>query len=106
MNAQKELIKHIEDRKVEFVSIAVCKGYDDEPIRIKGTLDDVLPQLNFDYDDGYGYQKLFGYIWYEDGTWSDRGEYDGSEWWQHQVRPDKDIEIRTGGVMDESNPND
>jgi deoxyribonuclease-4 len=58
-----------------------------------GTLDEVLPQLNFYYDDGYGGQELFGYVWYEDGTWSDRGEYDGSEWWQHQTRPDRNAEI-------------
>lgn len=93
MNAKKELIEHIGDRKVEFVSVAFRKNYDDEQARVKGTLDAVLPQLNFDYDDGYGTQELFGYVWYEDGTWSDRGEYDGAEWWQHQVRPDKDIEV-------------
>lgn len=92
-NSQKELIEHIKDRKVEFVSIAIRKGYDVEPLRIKGTLDEVLPQLNFDYYDVYGGQELFGYIWYEDGTWPDRGEYDGSEWWQHQTRPDRNAEV-------------
>jgi hypothetical protein len=93
MNAQKELVEHVQSRKVEFVSIAIRKGYDDEPLRIKGTLEEVLPLLNFEYDNGYGGQELFGYIWYEDGTWSDRGEYDGSEWWQHQVRPDRDTAV-------------
>ena len=43
--------------------------------------------LDFIYDSGYGGQKLFGIIWYEDGTWSERGEYDGSEWWVHRVVP-------------------
>ena len=37
---------------------------------------------------GYGGQELFGTIWYEDGTWSDRGEYDGSEWWNYNKCPD------------------
>mgnify|MGYP000630626643 CR=1 FL=1 len=43
--------------------------------------------LDFEYDSGYGGQNLFGTIWYEDGTWSERGEYDGSEWWEHRERP-------------------
>lgn len=93
MNAKEELIYHIGDRNVEFVSIAVHKNFRSDPIRIKGTLQEVLPLLDFTYDDGYGRQVLFGYIWYEDGSWSDRGEYDGAEWWQHQAKPQHDIEI-------------
>lgn len=90
INAKKELLSHIKDREVEFVSIAY---YNDDIIEIKGTLDEVLPKLDFEYDAGFGIQQLNGYIWYTDGTWSDRGEYDGSEWWQHQVCPPKDIEV-------------
>ena len=37
--------------------------------------------LNVRYDSGYGGQVLFGTLWFTDGTWADRGEYDGSEWW-------------------------
>lgn len=43
-----------------------------------------LVSLDFEYDSGYGGQELFGVIWYVDGTWSERGEYDGTEWWEHQ----------------------
>ena len=46
-----------------------------------------LDSLDFEYDDGFGSQELFGTIWYVGGTWSDRREYDGSEWWKHQKRP-------------------
>lgn len=46
-----------------------------------------LAKLDFDYDAGYGTQYLYGYIWYEDGTWSERSEYDGSEWWRHKKCP-------------------
>jgi len=42
-----------------------------------------LKDLDFEYDSGYGCQELFGTIWMQDGTWYSRGEYDGSEWWQH-----------------------
>ena len=43
--------------------------------------------LDFKYDNGYGGQELFGTVWLEDGTWLSRGEYDGSEWWEHNVLP-------------------
>jgi hypothetical protein len=82
--AKEELLEHIGDRKVSFISI----NFKDRKIR--GSLDHCLPQLDFEYDSGYGGQELFGYIWYEDGTWSSRGEYDGSEWWEHVSRPDFD----------------
>lgn len=92
-NAKKELMEHIEGREVEFVSIAVRRTYRGPLMKIKGELDDVLPLLDFEYDSGYVGQELNGYIWYADGTWSDRKEYDGSEWWRHQGRPARDIEV-------------
>jgi len=47
-----------------------------------------LDSLNFDYDSGFGGQHLFGILWFTDGTWASRGEYDGSEWWEHNRLPD------------------
>ena len=47
-----------------------------------------IESLNFHYDNGFGAQELFGTIWYKDGSWSDRREYDGREWWEHHHRPD------------------
>lgn len=46
-----------------------------------------LDTLNFSYDSGYGGQELYGTIWYEDGSWSERGEYDSSEWWEYKKTP-------------------
>lgn len=86
MNAKKELIDHIGDRDVKYVRVIREISYDDK-VTIEGTLDEVLPRLDFDYDSGYGGQELEGTIWYADGTWSDRGEYDGSEWWEHRECP-------------------
>lgn len=40
------------------------------------------------YNNGYGSQLLYGTIWMKDGTWFDRGEYDGSEWWEYRRRPE------------------
>jgi hypothetical protein len=45
-------------------------------------------ELDFDYDDGYGGQELFGTIWFVDGTYAARSEYDGSEWWEHHKCPE------------------
>lgn len=42
---------------------------------------------SMDYDNGYGSQHLFGTIVFKDGTWLERGEYDGSEWWEHRKLP-------------------
>jgi hypothetical protein len=39
------------------------------------------------YNSGYGLQELYGTIWFVDGTWGERREYDGSEWWEHQSCP-------------------
>ena len=93
MNAKEELIEHVADKEVGFVSIVFSENPTYDLIVIKGKLEEVLPLLDFDYDDGYGGQELFGYIWYTDGTWSERGEYDGSEWWEYKKRPDQDIDI-------------
>jgi len=46
---------------------------------------DTLNSIN--YDNGYGGQELFGTIVFKDGTWLERGEYDGSEWWEHRKLP-------------------
>ena len=47
-----------------------------------------LEQLDFEYDNGYGLQFLHGTVWFLDGTWATRGEYDGSEWWEIHYRPE------------------
>ena len=54
-------------------------------------IDDALSGFGgLEYDDGYGSQMLFGTLVFNDHTWLERGEYDGSEWWtfcQVPVRP-------------------
>ena len=84
---KKELLEHIEGMNVEFVRIAYRKSYSVEPLIIEGSLEDVIKLLDFTYDNGYGSQKLFGFVLYSDGTWSERDEYDGSEWWEYRKPP-------------------
>lgn len=47
-----------------------------------------LNSLDFRYDNDYGVQELYGIIWFTDGTWAERGEYDGSEWWEYKECPE------------------
>lgn len=96
MNAQAEFLSHImEAPDVKAVTIMFNeRGYSSNPEHIKifnlregFTEDDFkkfIEDLDFDYDNGFGTQYLFGKIWYTDGTWSERYEYDGSESWTHQ----------------------
>ena len=84
-NAKKEFIKEIEDVGVAVHCAIVIYNGVEYALPVGYTEDDFnrfLDKLAFRYDDGYGAQELFGWIWYKDGTWSDRGEYDGSEWWE------------------------
>lgn len=51
---------------------------------------DSLPERAINYDSGYGSQEWFGWISFTDGTWIERGEYDGSEWWEVREQPSLD----------------
>lgn len=46
-----------------------------------------LALLDFEYDGGFGGQELYGTCWLTNETWLSRGEYDGSEWWEHNELP-------------------
>jgi hypothetical protein len=81
MNAASELLEHVGPREVKYVQVVYGNR------TFEGRLDDVLSKLDFEYDSGFGGQELYGFIWYTDGTWSERGEYDGSEWWEHKQCP-------------------
>jgi hypothetical protein len=46
-----------------------------------------LNGLDFNYNSGYGTQELFGTVWFTNGIWMDRYEYDGSESWDIHKYP-------------------
>ena len=101
MNAREEFIKHIGSRSVLCAHIQKGDdyGYDESAVYNLTTGWDsedwskFLSGIDFEYDCGYGGQNLFGTIWYQDGTWSDRGEYDGSEWWDYHICPNIPVEL-------------
>lgn len=43
-----------------------------------------------EYDNDYGCQELFGMILTNKNSWLERGEYDGSEWWEYRTIPLKE----------------
>ena len=97
MNAKSEFINHIGSRKVLCAKIQGDYGDPSVFNLTTGWTDEdwnqFLTDIDFEYDKGYGGQELFGTIWYVDGTWSDRGEYDGSEWWDYHYCPQIPVEL-------------
>lgn len=95
INAKAEFLGHVKGHLVEAAVIILgdlyytkdCKTYILPPNYTDAGWQNFLNSINFDYGNGYGSRELFGNIWYVEGTWSDRKEYDGSEWWEHQQRP-------------------
>lgn len=94
INAKKELLDEIYQKEVDLIRIVFGETCESQKT-IEGTLDDVLPMLDFEYYNGCGCQELYGYIWYKDDTWSERVEYNGAEWWEYKKLPPKDIKIDT-----------
>ena len=47
----------------------------------------LMPELDFEYNAGYGSQEIEGFISFTDDTWLEREEYDGSEWWDFKQFP-------------------
>lgn len=102
MNAKEELKNHLSSVAKDVIAIEIyLEEYvyrDDDAdlsaLRTVGTkFEDVADWLDFNYDTGYGIQQIFGTVWYSDGSWCERREYDGAEWWQHARTPEMPEDI-------------
>ena len=96
-NAKTELLEHLENKpKVKCAKLLTGYEWDEEYqtlylLKCNYTNEDwenFLKSIDFNYNSGYGRQELFGTLWFEDGTWLERGEYDGSEWWEYKKTPE------------------
>ena len=95
MNASNEFKDFIKDKPDVMCAYTESVGhYHDDPTPTSLPLAYTEEQyakfmldLDFTYNNGFGGQVLGGIIWFKDGTWADRGEYDGSEWWQYHKCP-------------------
>ena len=96
LNAKDELIRELEacGATVKAALISYEESYEtykDFTLKLnylESNWINFLNQLDFNYDSGYGCQRLFGTVWLSDGTWLERAEYDGSEWWIHHKCPE------------------
>jgi hypothetical protein len=97
MNALEEINSILERENVFLIAAKVCFGSDYDESRDEfvlhvghstGEKTDFDEFMDRGYDPGYGGQELFGTIWFSDHRWADRGEYDGSEWWNIHAFPD------------------
>lgn len=99
MNAKKELIEFIAESKKEIAAAEVVYGSEWNDNRkayslpLGGDVKRFFEALNFEYDNGWGGQELFGTLWFKDGTWAERGEYDGSEWWELREPPEIPVHL-------------
>jgi hypothetical protein len=100
MNAKEELKKSLESAKQRIKCAYIYFGIEDDNDMICPRIElptfftesDLIAfweKLDLEYDNGYGGQYLFGTVWLEKpGHWLERGEYDGSEWWEHKFLPE------------------
>lgn len=101
-NAKDELIQAISDKVSTLKCAKITYGYycDNKEfiLPVGFTEEDLgyfLSELDFTYDSGFGGQELYGTVWFTDGCWLSRGEYDGSEWWEYNKYPEIPEECRT-----------
>ena len=91
MTAKESLLKHIKDNKVDYVQIRWVDYDNDAEETIQGELEEVLPLLDFELDSTSNFEvehyEIFGTIWYTDGSWSVRNEYNDIFYWEHLNRP-------------------
>lgn len=105
-NAKQELLEFCKENKVNLKCALVEEvyyGLDKDKRRkfllpvdyTSKQLNDFLTELDFEYDDGFGSEYLGGTLWFIEGTWAERGEYDGSEWWEYHELPPIPEELTT-----------
>lgn len=98
INAKEELIKKLKEVKYMHNEIIVCaniyfnkrtfeltEGYENYK---EDTLRWFLDSIDFEYDNGFGSQNLFGCVWLTNGAWLERDEYDGAEEWRFYKCPE------------------
>ena len=101
MNAKDEFIKHTGEVSAGIIcALLVREIFDSEYcgyVNVEYILptnytadeyDKFLQTIDFEYDNGFGGQEIYGVVIYDDKSWSERGEYDGSEWWEYKSLPE------------------
>jgi len=85
MNLLKETVKILEENKKTLNDIVWFGNKSMSAVDI-----DLSKFLNVEYDAGYGGNEICsGLILVGKNFWLERGEYDGSEWWEFKKMPTK-----------------
>lgn len=88
INAREELCAKLETYEIRKKTKLTVLKID---IKFRGDSYETIESLDFDYDNGFGEQELFGTVYCKDANgnpvWFTRGEYDGSEWWKANTVP-------------------
>lgn len=91
-NAKKEFLMAINDNIVIAADVwfdtIEKESFKLKPLYSNDDYNDFLNFLDREYHAGYGGQELYGVIYCKNGVWLQRGEYDGSEWWDIFKYPD------------------
>lgn len=99
MNAKEELLKLLKDYSVVLKCgyVGQCRYDIPDSKRKRAVLKvefseqeytDFLNQIDYYYDSGFGSPEIDGELWFTNGTWANRSEYDGSEWWEYHKLPE------------------
>jgi hypothetical protein len=107
VNAKNEFLAVVRDSAIKCVDISIYSQEKGLILKVGHTEEDYqvfLETLDFEYDAGFGTQELYGVIWFEDGTWMTRWEYDGSEGWEYHTMPEipnylKPVDLNTKGQV-------
>jgi hypothetical protein len=72
-------------------------------VKAAGSWEDFANLANFEYDNGYGGNEIDGslkVVWQD--WWLERGEYDGSEWWEFKTLPSRPLmkELRASDLRE------
>lgn len=112
MNLWKETIEDLKDRGYNWDDVTAVFGKNYSIT--KENFEEIAKGT--DYDCGYGSQHVAEdlIVLLKDGNWLERGEYDGSEWWQlrkPQKPPKKVVKVKYlaalfGGTLKEANKPD
>lgn len=94
INAKEELLKLTKDTRIIAASIEYGTEYFKPRFKTelkryykKVEYEQFLNSLDFEYDNGFGIQYIYGIVWLENNQWLERVEYDGSEYWKCTTVP-------------------
>ena len=102
MNAKEEFLRATKESglKIEWAEIHNCQAEEGDEGAVSNALyhgyteqelDAFLEAINFEYDNGYGGQELFGFVGLSGGAWLERYEYDGAERWEFKEYPEAPV---------------